>query len=125
MLLPTVSSRFCLSDDSSQKLRLSKLRNPITVFPLGGKTSACTGTIDFPIQISFVNTLGVTAFVLSKLTQTIPVQNVNITSFDNHCNFVYADPHFQTRGRISFFWADAEEEIFPEKLEFSKKFGVT
>ena len=60
----------------------------------------------------------VTAFVLPKLTKNIPMQNVDISSFDDNRNLVYADPHFKTPGRIDLFLgADVFEEIFLEKKE--------
>ena len=50
------------------------------------------------------------------------MQNIDISFFDNNCNFVYADPQFQTPGRIDLILgADVFEEIFLErKVEFSK-----
>ena len=58
----------------------------------------------------------VLAFVLPKLTQNIPMQNVDISLFDDHRTFVYADPLFQTPGRIdSILGEDVFEEIFLEK----------
>ena len=78
------------------------------------KTGTCTGTIDLQIHYSFVSR--VTAFVGSILTQNIPKQNVDISFFDSLCNFVYADPHFQTSDRIDLIvGADVFEDIFPQK----------
>ena len=50
------------------------------------------------------------------------MQNIDISLFDNHCNFVYADPQFQTPGRIDLILgANVFEEIFLErKVELSK-----
>ena len=121
-LLDSGSQTSFITDDASQKLQLPKQRNSITVSALGGKTSTCSGTIDIQIHNSSVNPLRVTAFVLPKLTQNIPMQNIDISLFDNHCNFVYADPQFQTPGRIDLILgADVFEEVFLErKVELSK-----
>ena len=60
----------------------------------------------------------VTAFVLPVLTQTIPKQHVDNSLFDDHCDFVHADPDFQTPGRIDLILgADVFEEIFLEKSQ--------
>ena len=81
-LLDSGSLASFLTDDASQKLQLPKQRNSITGSALGGKTSTCTGIIDLQIPNSFVNPLRVTAFVLPKLTQIIPMQIVDIGLFD-------------------------------------------
>ena len=64
----------------------------------------------------------VTAFVLPKLTESIPMQNVDISLFEDHRNFVYTDLHFQSPGRIDFILgADVFEEIFlRRKVKLSK-----
>ena len=83
---------------------------------MGGKTSICTGTLDLQINNTSVNPLRVTAFVLPTLTQNVPMQNVDISSFDNYRKFVYADPEFETPGRIDLIiGADVFEEIFLER----------
>ena len=92
---------------------------------MGGKTSTCIGTIDLQICNSSFNPLRVTAFVLPVLTQTIPMQNVDNSLFDDHRAFVYADPDFQTPGRIDLILgADVFKEIFLEKNQTFKRFSV-
>ena len=47
------------------------------------------------------------------------MQNIDISVFDNHRNFVNADPHSQTTGRLDLIHgADVYEEAFLKKKTF-------